>query len=238
MKYYITGRVMPERTDVSIPSISTTISTVGTITFECTSSQINMSIDTEHDEITAFLFCNHHASVIVSSLGFAKGCHYSIELISIMNENSKSTVFGVQIPELAEKDINSFFDTVIKLSFRDLFFRFAVLDYTKSIATELELPFLCYRAIESIKSRFLNDLRELNGKTSDNDAWEKMHDSLQTSREDIIKIKKIADPIRHGNYYSMSSTSSAQRLEILQVTKAIILKYKWFLEKKHQISQA
>lgn len=169
-------------------------------------------------------------------MGFAKRCHYSVELISITDENVESTVFGVQVPALEEKAINPFFTIVVNLSFRDLFFWFAIMDFTKSMTSEIELPFLCYRAIETIKSRFLNDLENVNLKATEKDAWEQMHESLKTDKEEILKVKKYADPVRHGNYYTLTSTNSQQRFEILSITKNIILKYKQFLEDKFQIT--
>ena len=232
MLYYLNGRVLPERTNVYISYIRKEIPDIGTITFMCDSSQIIMSIDTQIDKLSAYLLCKHHATIIVSSLGFVKGCSYSIELISITDENLDSTFIGVQTPELEEIPNNPLFSDVLNFSYRDIFFRFAIMDYTKSFSTEIELPFLCYRAIESIKSRFLINLREQNKDSRETEAWDLMHNSLNTNKEEIMEVKKFSDPIRHGNYYTLIPTNSNQRFQILSITKNIILKYKQFLENK------
>lgn len=57
MKFHVTERVLPERTNVLITSIKNEIPEVGPITFVCTSSQINMTFDTQIDKVSAFIFC-------------------------------------------------------------------------------------------------------------------------------------------------------------------------------------
>jgi hypothetical protein len=241
MKYYAYGRVLPERADASVQFHKRTILDVGIITFYCDSSQITMTLDLKEGvqmgPLSAQILCKNHATIVISCLAFTLGCNYVVEMTSVIDENSKSHTFGVQLEELKfdDKDRSEMFSVMYHLTGTDFFLRFALQDYIRAINTETELPFLCYRAIETIKGRFKKQLSESGQKSDDGSAWSLMHSSLGTNRVDIDLVKNSADIIRHGNYYDAAVSTAENRLKYLKITKECILKYKDFLVKDQNI---
>jgi len=237
MKYYAYGRVLPERADAFVQFNKRFIVDVGSITFSCESSQITMTLElkegVEMGPLSAQILCKNHANIIVSCLAFSLGCNYVVEMTSLIDENSNGQTFGVQIEELKLPDNqrNEVFSVLLHLSGSDFFMRFAIMDYVKAIKTEVELPFLCFRAIETIKGRFKKQLADNGQKNDDGSAWTSMHSSIGTNRADIDLVKKSADIIRHGNYYEATTSTVADRLKYLEITKDCIIKYKNFLVK-------
>jgi hypothetical protein len=238
MKYYISGRVIPERADVQIAFHKRKVNNIGILTLSCISSQINMTLELDENvsigRTSAYLLCKHEANIVISCLGFTLGCSYSVELTSIMNDELEYEVFGVQIRELSfigdEKKREQLFYSLEYLSGFDFFLRFSILDYTRAITNETELPFLCYRAIETIKARFKNELHNKGKNAEDKNAWALMHETLKTNKTDLEQIKKVADIIRHGNYNDLIKSTSDQRLAFLKITRDFIIRYSEYLE--------
>lgn len=231
MRYYITGKVVPERCAVSIDEIKIDIKDVGSITFNCDSSQISVIIDnTKFDQHSAIISAKEISSMIVSCIGFANGCGYSVEMINICDDNKLSTVYGVGMNELISSDISKEFKESFKIACSDLNYRFSIRDFTKALVSEFECPFLCYRAIETIKSKFYDST------LSDSTAWENMHKKIGSNSFDITSIiKPLADPIRHGNYSKFIATNREERVKILNIAKDIINKYKQYLMKNNEV---
>lgn len=228
MKYFINWRILPERTYVRISKVDLALPGFGKVLFSADAAQINMIIDTDNtDEATVYIIAKNIATTIVTNFGFAMGCAYSIEIISITNDSTLSpNVYGVQILPLKEQDHEKFLNKILPLSLSDVYLNFAIIDITKAINNEIECGFLCYRAIETIKSRFkLEDLK--------NDGRDKMHSELGTEidKNDIFYIKDFADSIRHWSYYSFKPTTWQEREKILLITKKIIDKYIDYLSK-------
>jgi len=94
----------------------------------------------------------------------------------------------------------------------------ALRDYARAIREVMHCAFLCYRAIEAIKSSF--------AATTGRDGWADMHTALGTSRQTIeAVVKDFADQVRHGNWFSFRPTTSAQRNEMLLLTRDILDRY-------------
>src|SRR5690242_15337309 len=103
MKYYLNGRVLPERADAFVTPIERQLPGFGTLTFVCKSSQITMIIgDTEKDQDAVFFQAKLFASAVLASLGFSLGCGYSVEIINVTDHKGNATVYGVELKELAE----------------------------------------------------------------------------------------------------------------------------------------
>ncbi len=224
MRYFVTGRTIPERAAITVINMPTKeLEGIGELTFNCDASYFSVIIDkTELDVQSAFLFAKEYASIIIGSLGYANGCGYSVEAIQVQTENNQSYIFGVQNPELAHTDSNAILNEVLNLSLKDIYLRFAIRDYVSAIVSEIECAFLCYRAIETIKSNFESQFPH--------QGWKKMHELIGSNEEDIkYKIKSFADPIRHGAYHEFRTTNSMDRTNILKQTKEIINLYKQYL---------
>ena len=191
--------------------------------------ELNEGVEMELD--SAQLLFRSNATPIISCLAFTLGCSYFVEMTSVIDENYKGQTFGVQVEKLKlpDEQKDDTFYTLLELSGSDFFLRFALLDYVKAINTDLELPFLCFRGIETIKGRFKKQLADDQQKNDDRFAWEAMHSSIGTIREEIDLVKKSADLIRRGNYYGLGPSTEADRIEYLKITKNCILKYKDYL---------
>ena len=155
MRYYATGRVLPERASVGFSRIQFAIDS-GTVAIACDASQIAVTLDSLSSVdgwITARVQAELYARVIVSNLGFHKGCGYSVEIVQVTEENGVAHVFGVGVVGLAFAEGSRAFHRAFELSNRDLYFRLAVQDYVRALTEISDCATYCYRAIESISKQ-------------------------------------------------------------------------------------
>jgi hypothetical protein len=241
MKYFATGRILPERANAVLPFIGHSIPDIGTIEMYCDASQINMTLEllphVTMGEHSAFILLKNHARIIASCVGFATGSNYTAELVSITGPENKPAVYGVRIDELrVGNDIIT--DTKIMcemLQFcgNNFFMRFAIQDYTTAITNEVDLPFLCYRAIETVSNYFRTEESVMGAKDEKKKAWQKMHKELGTKKEEIDEIKHEADKLRHGSYHELSVSTLENRVRFLKITREVLLRFKERFESKH-----
>lgn len=231
MKYIVTGRVHPERADVSFSRIPLGLQNGGSAVVSCDSSQITVMLDMPHIDgwITAQITGEDIANILVGALGFSLGTGYSVEMMQVTEEDGTAHVFGVRpagdIPgeNLGFTPHNDLFHRAFILSGKDVFFRLAVRDYLRAIRDVSDCATYCFRAIESIKCSFALQ--------TSSDGWKAMHTALGTDRESITtKIKNFADPIRHGNWAAAQTTTSRQRWQMLCLTREILEKYLLYAE--------
>lgn len=226
MKYIVTGRVHPERADISFSKITWKVPDDGIVVAECDASQITLKLELSSIDgwITAFVRAEQFAAIIVSTLGFSLGSGYSVELIQVIEEDGTPHVFGVRPTGATSEETLGFdphlpiLNKVFNLSNKDMFFRLAVQDYIRAFTSTMDCATYCYRAIESIKTSFVF-------KTG-NDRWDDMHRALGTDEYTIKNlIKTYADPVRHGNWVSVKYTDSTIRWKMLALTRDILMKY-------------
>lgn len=226
MKYIVTGRVHPERADISFSRIQLKLPGDGTATASCDASQITVLLEIPSLDgwISAIIAADDIANIIIGSLGFSLGSGYSVELIQVTEEDGTPHVFGVR-PEgkkagetLAVEPHIEVFNHALRLASQNIFFRPALRDYLQAITDVTDCATYCYRAIESIKAAFVQ-------KTGNN-RWDDMHAALGTDQNVITStIKDYADPIRHGNCVSARSTDKFKRWDMLELTRNILVKY-------------
>lgn len=226
MRYVITGRVHPERADVSFSRIEMGLPEGGRAVLSCTSSQVTVALDFPDLDgwITAMVRAEDVASIVVGALGFSLGTGYSLELIQVTEQDGTPHVLGARPPnpkgagDLAFRPHNDIFNRTLSLAAKDVFFRLAVRDYVRAINEIGDCASYCYRAVESIKSAFVF-------KTG-NDRWDDMHATLGTHRASIkATIKDYADPVRHGNWISARPTDKIIRWHMLEMTRKVLIKY-------------
>lgn len=231
MKYYVRGRVMPERSAVSFSRMKFAHDEDGIADVSCDSSQLSILIDSPKlaGHLDAKLSAQQAAGIIINALGYTLGCGYTAEITEVTSEDGNSIVFGVAPrtlngeSQLAFTEKDTVFNRALFLSSSNIFFRFAVRDYLRAMLDEIDCAYYCYRAIESIKSAFDNETT-LNG-------WTLMHEKLGTNALDIKTIiKNYADPIRHGNWIKIKDTNVDIRWEILTYTKNLLDKYLTYCE--------
>ncbi len=220
MKYMVTGRVHPERADVSFSQQIWQTANSGSVTISCDSSQLTVLVDLPDIDgyVAAFIVAEHVAQSVVSSLGFALGTGYTVELIQLIEETGESHVFGARPDGLHFETSLTIFASTLDLIKQNLFFRLALRDYMHALTETVDCAFYCYRAIEAIKSSF--DPKQ-GGK-----SWSKMHLVLGTSEDEIRRIvQDFAAPVRHGNWSGTHTTTSAQRYAMLKLTRDILAKF-------------
>jgi hypothetical protein len=226
MKYIATGRVHPERADVSFSRVEMGFEGGGTAAVSCDASQVTIILNDPSVDgwIAARNASEGVASIVVGSLGFSLGSGYSVEIIQVTEEDGTPHVFGVrpggQNPEetLAFTPHNPVFNRALLLSARDIFFRLALRDYLRAMTDVTDCATYCNRAIEGIKSGFVF-------KTGI-DRWDDMHATLGTDRDSITTtVKQYADAVRHGNWVNARPTDKFERWKMLSLTRDILLKY-------------
>lgn len=227
MRYVITGRVQPERADISFGRVEIGIGENGKANVSCDSSQVTVVLDIPEIDgwSSAMVIAEDVASIFVGGLGFSLGSGYSLELIQVTEEDGTPHVFGVRPcnPEnpneaLAYSSHIEVFNRAFKLASRDIFFRLAVRDYLQAINDVADCATYCYRAVESIKSSFVM--------RSGLDRWDEMHVALGTDRQLITTtIKQYADPVRHGNWVNAKPTDNLIRWRMLALTRDILKRY-------------
>lgn len=225
-KYIITGRVHPERADISFSRIEMKLADGQSAVASCDSSQMTVTLDMPKLDgwIAAMITAEEIATIIVGALGFSLGSGYSVELIQVTEEDGTPHVFGVRPTDptsgatLGVEPQIDVFNRTFRLSGHNLFFRLAVRDYLHAITDVKDCATYCYRAIESIKSAFAF-------KTGV-DSWDEMHKVLGTDRNSITSVvKDYADPVRHGNWIEAKPTDKFIRYRMLELTKDILAKY-------------
>jgi hypothetical protein len=230
MKIIATGRIHPERADAWFtPRIIWETPSGAVIVVSCTASQFAVTIDDSamQDIVSGFLEARQIGQVVASSLGFSLGVGYSIELIQVVTESGEATVFGAGVPELKFENDSDLFRQAVEISRKNVFFRMAVRDYCNAISEPMDCAVNCFRAIEAIKGAF--------GPGSDSQCWTRMHAELGTTRETIdSKIKVFSDPVRHGNWAEYPATTGLNRLEMLMITRNILVRYLQYLETANQ----
>ena len=220
MRYVATGRVHPERANVNTGRFSWTSQDGYEITLTCEASQLTVVLENAPVDgyVAAFLMAKHWAQAAVSALGYSLATGYSVELIQLVEESGAVHVFGVRTPGLMFEPWEPVFAASIELSAHDVPFRMALVDYSRALGDEMGCAAYCYRAIEAIKAAF--------GPGNDSQLWPLMHASLGTNRKVVESVVKMfADPVRHGNWSELPPTDSAQRVEMLRVTRDVLEKY-------------
>ncbi len=225
-RYLATGRVHPERADISFDRIVMELSNEAGAVASCTLSQITVTLEAPKLDgwIAAKIIAEEIATIFVGALGFSLGCGYSVEIIQVTEEDGTPHVFGVQPtdPEsgktLRVEPQISVFNRAFRLAGRNVFFRLAMRDYLQATTDVTDCATYCYRAVEGIKSSFVL-------KTGV-EGWDEMHRVLRTDRESITTtIKEFADPTRHGNWIKAKYTDKFIRWRMLKFTRGILVKY-------------
>ena len=226
MRYVVTGRVHPERADISFSTVEWQIPNDGRVIAHCDSSQITICLELSSIDgwATAYIAAEHFAIIIVGAVGFSLGSGYSVELIQVTEESGIPQVFGVRPSGATPEQTLGFdpngpvFNRAFQLANRNIFFRLAVRDFLRAINDPTDCATYCFRAIEGIKSAFISK----TGK----DRWDDMHAALGTDRATIDStIKDFADPVRHGNWVDAKSTDGETRWKMLLLTRNILLSY-------------
>lgn len=231
--YIFTGKVLPERADVHIPTMTIDISSntegaqlEGRIIISIKYSQISATliVETNQDVPTLKNSVEHMVKTLVDSFGYLSGRGYDTEITTCTDSQGNLTVFGIGIPELeseaSQRPLNliDLYTRSVSPS-KDL--QHALGNLRESIRSQWDTGFFCYRAVECIRKYFVQE-----GDSNDNSSWERLRGTLRIDRSWIDVIKNTADEQRHG--YTPEFTYE-ERVRIMKHAWKIIDRFSIFM---------
>jgi hypothetical protein len=181
------------------------------------------TVDNEWIEQT-WLQCLVILRASLDTLGFHRGASLEIERLTASVDDKTVVFFRPSQPRFevgdgprVEADVmNPFFTEAV----RNPPFRHALADVRQAQRLDDDAAFNCYRAIESLRQAFV--LPEESEKTDKAKSWDRLRSALGVTTEQIGEIAVAAKARRHGGD---DATEVAKRLEYVQVTRAMILRY-------------
>jgi hypothetical protein len=98
MKFICTGRVHPERADISFSRVEINFEGGGSAVASCDASQVTVVLDSPSFDgwISAYIIGEDVANIFVAALGFSLGSGYSVELLQVTETDGTPHVFGVR----------------------------------------------------------------------------------------------------------------------------------------------
>jgi hypothetical protein len=239
--YVLSGKVLPERADVTIGPIKDCNIRVPELSIEFSAaiaicaSQIMVGVRSEEsidDWETLRNIVEAVVRNIVDAFGFIEGRGYDVELTSIAEQSGRSMVFSVEVAALQEDKANrpitfpELYNLLRNPSQRqddDLAFktnqlRRALADLRESIRSPYDTGFFCYRAIECIRQCFIDPGKEDND-TERKLSWERMGAALCIAETWADDLKRISIPQRHGGLAQMPAK---ERVEAMQCAWKVV----------------
>lgn len=101
----------------------------------------------------------------------------------------------------------------MRVAVNDVAVRLGLADIRMAIRNPFDTAFLCFRAIEGVKNRF--------------ESWDTFRDALTVSQPELMDLKSLADPRRHGSERHLSHD---QRVAALQLAHRVIGRYLDYVE--------
>ena len=96
-------------------------------------------------------------------------------------------------------------DRLFAAAVNDHAVRLGLADIRMAIRSPEDTTFLCYRAIEGVSKSFA--------------SWDEMHSALGTDRHDVMRLKQVADPRRHGHAVDVTA---AERVAALVLAHQVL----------------
>lgn len=231
VQYTFSGKVHPERANVSITEIRAQLRTSGAeidgeLRYYIALSQVTATFVCQKPVPNVFTLKNYIEDAIrvaLDGLGYTLGCGYDLEVTSMIDSlGNRPVIFGVGIPVLekvaAEAGIR--FEEIMEL-FKDStggYLQHCLADLREAIRAPKDTGFFCYRAIESLRQFFIHE----KGARDDKTSWQMFRESLNADRAEIDRIKGFADPTRHGHSVEITD---AQRAEVFRLTWGLVNKF-------------
>ena len=242
--YTFAGKVLPERTYVSIGPFPTFNVHVGlpevSIDFEANvvidNAQVAVVVRS-HLEIANLETLRHSVEHvvrgIVDAFGYIEGRSYDVEITSVIDMSGKhSLVFGLEVgalqatkrerpvllPDLLRLLISPSSFGVEDASFKLMQLRLAMGDLREAIRQVGQSAFFCFRAIECLRQCYVEPGAEDSDVTR-RTSWETMGKELCIEKTWIEPVRMASIPERHG---SQRTTTAEQRIELMLRTWKVI----------------
>ncbi|UUV07144.1 hypothetical protein [Ruegeria sp. YS9] len=231
--YFFSGRILPERAQLSFQSDLTVHRKETDTTFRAEVSIIlNQLVVRVHSELEWNIFdlrniVQNAVRVDLTALGYLLGRGYEIEITRVVN-HSKGVdyVYGIEVPCISEPRGKIDVDARLRklrtlfLSEGGMFVSRCFNDLTSAIQHADDSPFYCYRAIEAIRRHCAVSHGLLDKDRST--QWQKFREVAGITKGEISFISEAAKDLRHGGLPNFSENF---REDILTKTWAIVDKY-------------
>lgn len=225
------GRVHPERANVNISGLppmqigfSPDALVEASVRVDVSQVTARVSGALHADPATERNAIRSVAQLLVDIVGFTNGCGYTVEITGCSRQG-ETTVFGCNIPALAEEPLPSPLDFVAFAALvlndpdgnrRPL--RRALGDFRRAILEPDDTPFHCYRAVEALTYHF--DPERSRG-------WPALRNALHLSEAWIkAELKEPADQVRHGQ---VTAVTDEVRLRAFRAVRLVIARFTMLL---------
>lgn len=160
----------------------------------------------------------------LAMVGYIKGYAYEFEISRALHlEKGIDQVFGIDIPCIAKRNEAVDLDAALRnlrektVGQHGLLVTRCLSDLASAMKHADDTGFYCYRAIESLRHHCAS-LFELSDAEKSR-QWEKFREVAKCDEAQIRTIKSAADPVRHGNFYGVTS---AARVDLFMSTWDIV----------------
>lgn len=222
--YLLHGTILPERARLShffwLNFKHTGSGVEGRVEISIVHNQMAIRVFTEAN--WDLLDLRNLAATVVrdelSAIGYLIGFAFDFEITRVLNlSRGVDYVFGIDVPCIAEPrkgiDINCELPKLRRLRSGEpgVYISRCFSDLNSALRHIDDLPFYCYRALESLRKHCaaVNELKEGNGAA----AWKKFRECSNTSEEEIRFISNAAKELRHGGTSSFDGHFSKEMLE-------------------------
>jgi hypothetical protein len=216
--YHFTGKVLPERTyvtlvierpvSVSIPSMPW----VTTVAVSIVCAQISLIFASRAEVTDIWTLKNVAQSIaqdLVDALGYTGGRGYGVEITAVSDATGRHLVFGVGVPVLEDnqKDRPLPSEAVVLLAISHPWLSRALGDLRGAITEPADTGFHCMRAVESVRQHFQGDLKP-------GEAWPAMRSALNFREETLKTLNDFGTPQRHGQTPPMTDADRARDMTL------------------------
>lgn len=232
--YALSGKVLPERANVSLPKPvvinilpGRTIPEGSQVFITVLCSQISIVVHSrgEIEDLQALAHeCESMCRMIIDSLGFLLTCGYDIEVTQVSGAGGLHVVYGVQPADLrpipfADHNFQETFERLVSVrKAYQLACRRALADYREAIRSFEDTAFFCYRAVEDLRQIFVE-----NGRSNEARTWERFWNALPVLEDARTYVWDVVRPLATGNRHGEGAhITRQQRLEMLEKTSKII----------------
>ena len=141
--------------------------------------------EAEVDLLTARNIAASALRSMVDAIGFLHGTAIDCDVSELIDPAGRLHAVDPTITELHSEYTREQLGRLFVAAVFDHGVRLGLADIRMAIRSAEDTTFLCYRAIEGVCKRF--------------DSWDAMHAELGSDRDEVMRLKVLADPRRHGH---------------------------------------
>lgn len=230
--YTFFGKVLPERSNVTIPQIARRLiqpdtGIDGILTVSIDLAQVTArftAIGEIVDLLTLRNYLHDAIRVELDILGYVNGCGYDLEITQVADSlGNPPIVFGIGIPVLASESRSADLEKVINLfqDSRGNCLRLCLADLREAIREPRDTGFFLYRAVETLMQSFRTDSTGAGKRR----AWESLRSELLISEDKVRRLEEVASSFRHGETRYMSDSEKAELFPIAWEIVGEYIKY-------------